>query len=236
MMPMFGCPRRSGRGASRRPAPLGPVWLVLCLMIVAARPVLAAGQIDPRLELGVPSVRGDHVWLHATVAHLLQGEVLDALHAGLPATVVFEWRIRQRQPGWRDRQVIDGATVYRIFYDVLQNRYNVFDYRGRPIAFLNNLPEIERSISDLPGLKLIAASELSASRTYYVEVRASVELLNEEEVGRLNEWLTGSDREKKRFDVVGYLSGRLSRALGDMIGPANGTVVSRTADFAGFSR
>jgi hypothetical protein len=52
----------------------------------------------------------------------------------------------------------------------------------------------------------------------------------------LNEWLTGSDREKKRFDVVGYLSGRLSRALGDMIGPANGTVVSRTADFAGFSR
>ena len=235
MIPPLGCQGRGSRKASRRPAPPGPAWLVLCLMIAAVNPGLADDENDPRLELGAPSVRGDNVYLGVAVISLLRGEVLDALHTGLPATIVFEWRIWQRRSGWWDRHISSGATFQRVFYDVLQNRYDVFDHRGRPIAFSDSLPEIERAISNRPGLKLAAASELRADRTYYVEVRARIELLDDEEVGRLKEWLAGPDRENKGFDIVESLSGRLSRALGNMVGPENKTVLSRTGDFTGFS-
>jgi hypothetical protein len=160
---------------------------------------------------------------------------LDALHSGLPATIVFEWQIWQRRPGWWDDHISSGATFHRVFYDVLQDRYDVFDHRGRPIAFSDNLQEIELAISNRPGLKLVEASVLRADRRYYVEVMARIELLDDEEVGRLKDWLTGSDRENRGFNIVESLSNQLSRALGGMLGPGKKTVVSRTDDFTGFS-
>jgi hypothetical protein len=195
----------------------------------------AAGGEEPLLELGQPSVRGNNVWLDVAISYLLRGEVLDALHSGLPATIVFEWQIWQRRAGWWDRHISSGATFHRIFYDVLQDRYDVFDHRGRPVAFSNKLQEIELAISNRPGLKLVEASVLKADRRYYIEVMARIELLDDAEVGRLKEWLTGSDREDRGFNIVESLSSRLSRALGGMIGPEKKTVVSRTEDFVGFS-
>ncbi len=235
MTPPLGCQSRGNRRTSRWPVPRGPVLLVLCLMLVFAGLSHADSGDEPRLELGRPTVRGDNVRLDVTISYLLRGEVLDALHSGLPVTIVFEWQIWQRRGGWWDRHISSGATFNRVFYDVLQNRYDVFDYRGRPVAFSSNSEDIERAISNQPGLKLVAASVLRADRTYYIEVLARIELLGDDEVGLLKDWLTGSDRENRGFNIVESLSSRLSRALGGLIGPGKKTVVSQTDDFSGFT-
>ena len=183
MIPPLGCQSRGNRRTSRWPVPWGPAWLVMCLMLALAGLSHADDGDEPLLELGRPSVRGRNVWLDVTISSLLRGEVLDALHSGLPVTIVFEWQIWQRRGGWWDRHISSGATFHRVFYDVLQNRYDVFDHRGRPVAFSNNSEEIERAISNQPGLKLVTASVLRADRTYYIEVLARIELLDDDEVG-----------------------------------------------------
>lgn len=234
MAPRLDLPKQGGHGASRRPARHGPAWLVLCLLLCGSGLSYAVDDNEPRLELGKPYVEGDHVRLHFTVSGLISSEVLEALHSGLPATIVFEWRIWQRRDGWWDRPINGGATYFRVFYDVLQNRHDIFDQRGRRMASSGDSRGIEQAVSDGPDLRLVETRKLRADGRYFAEVLARIELLDEEEVKNLEEWLSGPDREGNGFNLVGMLSDRLTKVLDGIVGPGNRTVIGRTEDFSGF--
>lgn len=209
-------------------------WIALCLAVLWTCSSYAAADDTPQLVLGQPYLRGEDVWLDLSMSAMVRGEVVDALHSGLPATVVFEWRIWHRREGWWDQQVGEGATFYRVFYDVLQNQYDVFDHRGRLVASSSEAQAIEDAISDHSDLKLVTASVLRKEWTYYVEVLARIELLDEDEVRDLKEWLSGSRRKDKGVNVVGTLSEQLGKLLDGIVGPNEKTVVSKTEDFNGF--
>jgi len=194
----------------------------------------AAGGSDPRLELGKPYLEGKFVRLQIAVSGLIGDEVVEALHSGLPATIVFEWRIWQRRDGWWDRPVSGGTTFYRVFYDVLQNRFDVFDAHGRRLASSDNPRGIEQAVSEGPDLKLVGNEELSADGRYYAEMLARIKLLDEEEVKNLEDWLSGPDRQENGFNLVGMLSDRLTKVLDGIVGPGNRTVMGKTEDFSGF--
>jgi hypothetical protein len=224
----------NGRKTGKRPALLGLVWLAFIIGAGFVSAAHADGDEKPSLDLGKPYLRGGDVWLDLSMSAMISGEVLDALHCGLPATIVFEWRIWQRRDGWWDKEVDNGATYFRVFYDVLQNRYDVFDRRGRSLASSDDSGDIERVISEGPGLKLVSASVLHAQWRYYVEVMARIELLDEEEVRKLQEWLAGSGGRKSGLDPVGKISEQLGQFLGGIIGPSEKTMMSKTDDFPGF--
>ncbi|MFH1754719.1 MAG: DUF4390 domain-containing protein, partial [Candidatus Latescibacterota bacterium] len=234
MAPRFELPKPGSPGASRRPARYGPAWLVLCVILCTVGLSYAGNDSEPRLDLGKPYVKGDNVRLDISISGLISGEVLEALHSGLPVTIVFEWRIWQRRSGWWDQPINSGATFFRVFYDVLQNRHDVFDYRGRLLASSNDSAGIERAVSDGPDLKLISAHELNKDTRYFAEVLARIELLDEEEVKNLEEWLSGPDRQRNGLNLVGMLSQRLSNVLDGIVGPGDKTVINRTEDFSGF--
>lgn len=234
MTPRLNLPKQGSLGTSRWPARGGPAWLVLCLILCAAGWSHADGDGGPRLDVGKPYLQGAHVRLEFNVSGLISGEVLEALHSGLPATIVFEWRIWQRRDGWWDRPVNSGATFYRVFYDVLQNRHDVFDHRGRLLASSEDHEGIERAVSSGPDLKLVAAGKLQPKETYFAEVLARIELLSEEEVKNLEDWLSGPDGEGNGFNLVGMLSKRVTKVLDGIVGPNNRTLISRTEDFNGF--
>jgi hypothetical protein len=226
-------PFYSGAGPVPLRTALVSIWIcVLCALV--ATPADAQDDGPTRLELGQPYLLGDVVWLDLSMTALIRGQALDALRSGLPATVVFEWRIWQRRDGWWDQEVETGAVYYRVFYDVLQERYDVFDHRGRSLASSEDPEEIERVISGGPGLKLVPAERLHINLMYYVEVLARIELLSDEEVRNLEEWLAGSGKSAGGRDPVRKISNRLSRALGGIVGPDDKTVVSKTDDFSGF--
>ncbi len=234
MTPHLDCLRPGNPDTSRRPVLSGLAWLVFCLLACTAGVSFADEGEAVRLDLGQPYLRGNNVWLDFTLSGLISGEVLDALHSGLPVTIVFEWWIWQRRDGWWDRHVDSGAMFFRVFYDVLQSRYDVFDHRGRLIASSDNPREIEPSVSDSPGLKLVSAGVLHADRRYFVEVLARIEMLDEEEVRNLEDWLSGPDRNDGGLNLVRAMSERLARMLGGIVGPREKAVEDRTEDFSGF--
>ena len=234
MTPRLDLPKQGSLGTSRWPAQGGPAWLVLCLLVCVAGWAHADDVRSPQLEVGKPYLQGDNVRLEFSVSGLINDEVLEALHSGLPATIVFEWCIWQRRDGWWDRPINSGATFFRVFYDVLQNRHDVFDHRGRLLASSEDHRGIEQAVSGGPDLKLVLASELHADERYFVEVLARIELLDEEEVKNLEDWLSGPDSGKNGFNLVGMLSDRVTKVLNGIVGPDERTLISHTEDFNGF--
>jgi len=201
----------SGRTPSAEwPARSGPAALLcLALVLAASAPALAQAPPAPRLELGTPEVAAGGVGVDVTVAHLLEGEVLDALEAGLPATLLIEWRLWRERSGWWDVSVDRGADYLRIRFDVLSNRFSVFDARGRHLHGAADPAEVERALSRHLRLDIAPEKALEPGRNYVVEAMVRIEALDAEQVLNLEAWLRGDVGDGRSM-----LSGLSRRATG----------------------
>ncbi len=149
---------------------------------------------------------------------LFGGEASEALHSGLPATVIIQWGIWRKRKAWWDDEIVSGSTFYRVFFDVLEQHYDVFDRSGRPVASSNDLQEIERALCSRRGLKTVRAGRLETGADYMIEVLARLEPLDDQEISNLESWARGEDGNKTFLSLV---SRRTVGWLKKMVGPGS---------------
>jgi hypothetical protein len=209
-----------------------PVVLGMALLLVCPGTVVAdRHDAEPELSVGRPYVQEDAVCLDFSFSGIFAGEVLDALHSGLAATVMVEWRIWRQREGWWDSSVDDGATFFRVYFDILQQRYDVFNRHGRPIASAQDLAGVERAICQPNGLALCPAVRLLAGQRYYVEVLVRIQPLDEDEIRDLESWLHG--RTGGRKGILKILSRQTQDLLKGVVGPNERSAWARTEIFWG---
>jgi hypothetical protein len=197
-----------------------------------ALPAAAAAGGGGELRLGEPYRQQGRVCLDWSLYDFFDDEVLAALESGLPATIVVRWRIWRERPSWWDHEVDAGSARFRIFYDVLEERYDAFDDRGRNIVTADAIDEVEGTLCRDRRLVTIPADELRADRGYYVEVEVRLEPLDEDEIRDLEGWLHG-----RRDGGQELLSGLAQHAVGflkDMAGLGSRAVWARTETFPGW--
>jgi hypothetical protein len=193
---------------------------VLVLWVTAmwiTSPVYAQDNADPTLEIGTAYIRDGILSFDLEVSGLFGGSAVEALHSGLPATVIVQWGILRHRSGWWDDKVISGSTFFRVFYDVLEQRYDLFDHTGRPLASSDRLTAIETALCSRRGLSTVRADHLDDDAKYMIEVLARLEPLDEQEINDLEAWARGQDEQDKPF-----LSSVSRRAIGwlkDLVGP-----------------
>ena len=175
------------------------------------------GGPDPTLELGEPYLRHGILCFDLELSGLFGSETAEALHAGLPATVIVQWGIWRQRKAWWDDEVVSGSTFYRVFYDVLQQRYDVFDRAGRPLASSDDLEQIEQALCRRRGLTTVRAEHLDPDGRYLIEVLARLEPLDEQEIAGLEAWARGRGGGDKTF--LSSVSHRTIGWLKNMVGP-----------------
>ena len=202
-------------------------WLLVCPGAALAD----RHDADPELSVGRPYVEEGSVRLDVSFSGIFAGDALDALQSGLAATLVIEWRMWRQREGWWDSAVDEGATFFRVYFDILQRRYDVFNRYGRPIASVRDLAEVERAICQLGGLALCPAVRLLAGRRYYVEVLVRIKPLDEDEIRDLESWLNG--RPRGRNGILKKLSRQTQDLLKGVVGPNERSAWAKTETFWG---
>lgn len=206
--------------------------LVLWISVVGSLFGIAPARAqdgDPTLEIGAPYIRNGILSFDLDVSGLFGGGAVEALHSGLPATVKVQWSIQRKRSGWWDDKVVSGSTFFRVFYDVLEQRYDLFDRTGRPLAGSDDLTEIENALCRRRGLATVRADHLDDDASYMIEVLARLEPLDEQEISDLEAWARGEGEQDKPF-----LSSVSRRAIGwlkDLVGPEARSAWARSEAF-----
>jgi len=165
--------------------------LILCVMTVGAGSALAGS--GPVLDLGFPEIRQGQVVLDVQLSGFFRKETLRSLESGAPATLVFQWRLRQELPGRRDRVVTEGEVRNRIFFDVLEEQYHLFNHLGRPLGACTALSGLTEVLCNRDAMVLTRAKGLLAGGRYYIEMEVTLEVLSDEQVRGFEDWLLSGD-------------------------------------------
>lgn len=195
-------------GGGRRPGVLlGLFFLLLC----------GTASAEPRLSLEETAPGEAQPRLRFALSGFFDEELRENLESGLPATLLLRWRLDEVRDSWWDRDLADGHLHFRIYFDILESRYELIDGRGRAIADCGNLDELEAVLGEWRAFPLPLPGPLKDGGRYLLSVEARLEPLPADEIRDLERWLKGDDARGHR-GVLGGISGGADRMLRRMKG------------------
>ena len=192
----------------------------------------AGDDEEPTLTIGDPYDRNGALCFDLEVSGLFGGEAAEALHSGLPATVIVQWGIWRHRNRWWDDEIVSGSTFYRVFYDVLEERYDLFDRSGRALASSADLDEIEQALCRQRGLTTVRTDRLDKDAQYVIEVLARLEPLDEQEIEGLEAWARGSRDGSREKSFLSGISRGAKGWLKNFVGPEARSAWARSAVFS----
>jgi hypothetical protein len=231
-LPRVRLVERRGRlvNAGLRPFLAGLISLILAMGLDCGK---VCAREPASLTLAEPYRQGNQVYLDFTLRGMFDPEILAALESGLPATLVFSWQIWQVRDGWWDRQILQDQTHFRVYYDMLEDSYDVFAGTGRLLGTCEGIAGVEGILCRQEGLRLAPASDLQTGHWYYVEMNIRLQPLDVEEIKGLEGWLSGEGPGRDESFLAG-ISRHAVGFLKGIAGLAERNVTARTDPFAGF--
>jgi len=218
---------------------------VVLLLLVAA----TSNAQNSILSLGKPVVQDGNVVLDVELSDFFDKESLASLQSGMPASLVFDWSIYMHREAWSDPQIATGQIRNRIYFDVLEEKYHLFNHQGRPLGACDALTGVSQALCQKKAMVLSDVDGLKSGVQYYVKMEASLEILNDQQVRGFEEWLWGEERgggDSQGEDSVdrlvsqeedsGFSSGLSDMALGLVLkvtGISDSTVTGQSALFYG---
>jgi len=177
---------------------------------------------EPVLKLGRPEIQNGKVVVGVELRDFFNGESLTSLQSGMPGTLVFNWTIFQQRDVWSDPEIVSGQVRNRIYFDVLEEQYHLFNHQGRPLGACDALAGVTREICRKEAMVLSDAGPLKKGEAYYVEMEVTLEILNDKQVRGFEDWLWGEGREGtdsvdqlvSQEEDSGFSSGLSDMALG----------------------
>lgn len=166
-------------------------------VLLAVSALLAAGpaRAAPSLRLSPPELTGDQLRLEFALSGFFDEELRESLETGLPATLILRWRVLEPRVLRRDRELAVGLQLFRIYYDLLEGGYELFDARGRSVALTADLDALEARLAEARSLRIRLERAPRPGRDCRVELEARLEPLPADEIRDLERWLRGRGEE-----------------------------------------
>jgi uncharacterized protein DUF4390 len=134
----------------------------------------------------------------------------ETLLSGMPATVTFEVGLWKRRAFWFDKLVLAIKREHKVIYDPWGKAFRLRSglSRKRPLA-VPSLDSLKSLLFAERQLPLVPTAALSPEAGYYVSTRVTIRPLTAEDLGEVEDWLTGdaNNPERPRRGVPGYLLG-----------------------------
>ena len=201
-----------------------PFFLMAGLALAAVRPAAA----EPVLHLAAARLAGAELKVELALEGFVDDALQESLDAGLPAALLLRWRLWERRDGWWDRELAGGLLRQRLFYDVLESRYTLFDARGRRLAQCADAQALAAELGKPRAQTLLLPAGLPAGVAVELEIEARLEPLTAAELRELERWLAGGD-VRGAPGLLGGLRGGSERLLRRMAGLSSRQARARCA-------
>ncbi|HEU4940572.1 MAG TPA: DUF4390 domain-containing protein [Candidatus Eisenbacteria bacterium] len=185
-------------------------WVAACLAALVAVSAMprSVGADDLGLEVGPVEDIAGAICVSYRVESPFTPRLEETLGRGMPATVSFEVGLWKRRALWFDRLVLAIRSEHKIVYDDWKQAFRIrtgaHPPRDRSATSFESLRDILFTQTRLP---LAASSSLDTTATYYVSVRVTIKPVAPEDLGEIEDWLSGDKDSEQSTGLPDYLLG-----------------------------
>jgi len=190
--------------------PAGRVWVAAWLLAIALVAITPRAIVADDLGLEVDPVEdvGGAICVSYRVAEPFTPRLEETLQRGMPATVSFEVGLWKRRALWFDRLVFAIRSDHKVVYDDWRQAFRIRSGsnppRDRSVRSFEALREVLFTQSRLP---VAATSSLDSTATYYASVRVTIKPVAPEDLGEIEDWLSGDKDSEQSTGLPDYLLG-----------------------------
>ncbi len=150
-----------------------PTLAALLLLLLPVAPLTADNMLLQRAEV---VERDGLLLLNADVELLLGEEILEALHSGVPLTLLVETEVTRRRAWWWDEGVAFTSHSHTIAFHALSRRYLVRRKASGEQFNHATLAGAVASLGQLRDLSLVERDQLLPDAVYDVRLRARLDI------------------------------------------------------------
>ncbi len=171
--------------------------LAFFLACAFAPPRAASAGNDLGLTVGPVELLGEVICVSYRAADPFTPRLEETLVQGMPATVTFEVGLWKRRSLWFDRLVLAIRSEHKVVHDPWSRTFRLRSGSNpAKIRALATLDSLESELFSVERLPLTLAAALDSTSGYYVSVRATIRPLSAEDLGQVEDWLSGESKEE----------------------------------------
>jgi hypothetical protein len=163
----------------------------------AATPSAANAGNDMALSVDSVERAGDAICVSYHADTPFTPRLEDPLLHGMPATITFEVGLWRKRAFWFDKLVVAYRSEHKVAYDpwskTFRIRSGVNPPRTRSVV---NLDSLRATLFHVHRLPVALVSTLDSTATFYVSVKVVIKPLSADDLGEIEDWLSGSDPNK----------------------------------------
>jgi len=185
-------------------------WVAACLVALAAIVAMpgSVGADDLGLEVGPVEDVAGAICVSYRVESPFTPRLEETLERGMPATVSFEVGLWKRRALWFDRLVLAIRSDHKIVYDDWKQAFRIRTGANPPRhRSATSFEALRDMLFTQTRLPLAASSSLDTTATYYVSVRVTIKPVAPEDLGEIEDWLSGDKDSEQSTGLPDYLLG-----------------------------
>lgn len=151
------------------------IILILLVFTVQVSSSVAVEKNNPRFSDVILTTSETSLLMFGVLNNSFTEEMIQGLHNGLPVQFSFFIELDRSRKNWRDEGIISMECTHTLTYDTLKESYKVeLDETNQKIFTFSSLPQAQKAMNEINGLKVIKLSNLIPNDSYTLRVRAEL--------------------------------------------------------------
>jgi hypothetical protein len=195
--------------------------------------MLSAGlSFAQGFELNVTGIRSDTAYVRVgfTLSDPLPATDYEGPTQSPPAALAYTIELWRDRSGWFDQLLSSRTYGFRLEYDHLTDSYRILKPGGESIETADH-EVLVRILCRQDDVPVARSSDLRSGKTYYFAVTARLTPIDINQLGEVEEWLSGEIRTGTRRGGILGVPKALVSILAGVAGVGDRSTVIRSARF-----
>jgi hypothetical protein len=151
------------------------IILILLVFTVQVSSSITTEKKGPHFSDVILTTSETSLLMFGLLNNSFNDEMIQGLHNGLPVQFSLFIELNKSRKYWRDERIVSMEYKHTLTYDTLKESYKVeLDETNQRIFTFSSLPQAQKAMNEINGLKVIKLADLIPDGSYTLRVRAEL--------------------------------------------------------------